>query len=474
MEQRKRTRIVATIGPASRDLRVMEQMLSAGLDVVRLNASHGCDDDHRVAAGLVAELRKKTGANLGLLLDLPGPKVRVGDFASRSVSLESGQSFDLVAEPIEGSSQEATVSHPAILNAMDVGQLVLLDDGRIRLRVTSRRDGRLSTEVIVGGELAARKGLTAPGTVFDLPALTDRDRQALELAVELEVDWIAQSYVRRAEDLAASRELLRGHKSPAKLIAKIETPAAVDDFDGILEAADGVMVARGDLGVEMPPEQVPLIQKRLIETTHASGKPVITATQMLESMITHRQPTRAETSDVANAIFDGTDAVMLSAETAVGRYPVEAVEMMRRVAENVETSEEFLARLEALKPRSATTTRDAIARAACEIAETVSATAIMVFTASGASAWRVARSRPSLPVVALTPEPRVRHGLALAFGVRTELADVVQSSDEMVRVATERARRYGLGTTGDRIVITAGVPFGVEGTTNLVWVETLD
>ncbi len=474
MEHRKRTRIVATLGPASRDLGVLERMLAAGLDVVRLNASHGCDDDHRAASALVAELRENTGANLGLLLDLPGPKVRVGDFADGTVTLKVGERFDLVADPIEGSTQEASVSHPEILDAIDLGHTVLLDDGRVRLLVTARKQGRLSTEVVVGGELSSRKGLSAPGLTFDLPALTDRDRQVLELAVELEVDWIAQSFVRRAEDLAASRELLRGHKSPAKLIAKIETPAAVDDFDDILVVADGIMVARGDLGVEMPPEQVPLIQKRLIESTHASGKPVITATQMLESMITHRQPTRAETSDVANAIFDGTDAVMLSAETAVGRYPVEAVEMMRRVAENVEASSEFSARLEALKPRSATTTRDAIARAACEIAETVSATAIMVFTASGASAWRVARSRPNLPVVALTPDSRVRHSLALAFGVRTELADVVQSSDEMVKVATERARRYGLGTAGDRIVITAGVPFGVEGTTNLVWVENLD
>ncbi len=471
---KKRTKIVATVGPASQDLTVLRQMVDAGLDVVRLNYSHGTENQHREAAANVAKLRNSTGANLALLLDLPGPKVRIGDFEQDGVELTPGDSFDLYAEPVLGSKTGVSLSHPSLIDAVVKGQELLLNDGEVRLRVVEQQKGRLVAEVEAGGWLSSRKGLSAPGVSLKLPSLTEKDRLAIALAAELDVDWVAHSFVRSAEDLEATRELLRSNSSGAKLMAKIETPAAVKSFSEILNEADGIMVARGDLGVELPPQQVPLIQKRLIARTHATGKPVVTATQMLESMIGHRQPTRAETSDVANAILDGSDAVMLSAETAVGKFPVQAVEMMRLVAENVEASEEFLERASSLNREPTVTTRDAIARAACEIAETVSATAILVFTASGASAWRVARSRPDRPIVALTPVPKVRHSLALAFGVRTELADVVSSSEQMVQVATERARRYGLGQVGDRIVITAGVPFGVEGTTNLVWVERVE
>ncbi len=469
----KKTKIVATIGPATRDSATLLSMVEAGLDVVRINFSHGTDEEHRATVELVRGLRARTGANLGLLFDLPGPKIRIGSFAESPVELTAGQRFDFVAEEVDGNEQQVSVSHPSVLDAVRPGSEILLGDGDARLHVDRVENGRAVTVVELGGVIGDHKGFSVVGLSLDVPSLTARDEEVARLAAELGADWVAQSFVRREKDVRSARKLLKKHAASAKLMAKIETPAAVKNFDDILDAADGIMVARGDLGVELPPEQVPLIQKRLIGAAQEEGKPVITATQMLESMVQHRRPTRAETSDVANAIFDGSDAVMLSAETAVGRYPVEAVEVMRRVAQQVEDSEEFQDHSRQLRQDRPETTRAAIAKAACEIADTLSAAAILVFTASGASAWRVARNRPRQTVVALTPEPEVRHSLSLVFGVRTELADVVQTSDEMVQVATERARRYGLGQPGERIVITAGVPFGVEGTTNLVWVERI-
>jgi pyruvate kinase len=466
----KRTKIVATVGPASSDRETLAAMAEAGVDVFRLNFSHGDRDDHVAAARHVRAIAEASGRNLALLQDLQGPKIRIGRFRDGAVELERGRSFRLRLDDAVGDAEGVGLSYRELADEIAVGQVLLLDDGNIRLRVTGLSPAAIDTEVEVGGELSDSKGVNVPGVDTRLSSLTDKDVRDLELGAELDVDWVAQSFVRRAADLELTRHHLERFDSTARLLAKIEKPAAVEHFDEILAAADGIMVARGDLGVEMPPEEVPVVQKRLIGATHIAGKPVITATQMLESMVQHARPTRAETSDVANAIFDGTDALMLSAETAVGRYPVESVAMMRRVAEVVEESSAFEERRKLLRPAAAETTPDAIAEAACEIAETLSAGAVLVFTSSGASAWRIARNRPRVPVLALTPSPKVRSTLALAFGVRTELAPVVPDADQMVVRATELARQHGLAAVGERIVITAGVPFGVSGTTNLVWV----
>ncbi|MDX1644975.1 MAG: pyruvate kinase [Thermoanaerobaculia bacterium] len=469
----KRTKIVVTLGPASVGSETLAALVDAGADVFRLNFSHGERDQHLAAAERVRQLATERGRNLALLQDLHGPKIRIGRFADGAVELERGQTFELVLEQIEGDSERVTLSHPSLRDEIEVGQELLLDDGHIRLRVTAIGSDSIETRVEASGTLSDLKGINVPGVDLDLSALTDKDVADLQLGVEIGVDWVAQSFVRGRDDLKLARHYLERFGSDARLMAKIEKPGAVERFDDILAEADGVMVARGDLGVEMPPEEVPVVQKRLIETTHRAGKPVITATQMLESMIEHSRPTRAEASDVANAIFDGSDAVMLSAETAVGRYPVESVEMMCRIARAVEASEAFEARRRMLRPEAIENTPDAIAKAACEVAETLAAAMLVVFTASGSSAWRIARNRPRIPVLALTPSPRIRAALALAFGVRTELAPVVADADEMVAMALERARTYEMAESGERIVITAGVPFGVAGTTNLVWVERL-
>ena len=469
----KRTKIVATVGPSSSERATLADMATAGADVFRLNFSHGTTEDHVAAGRRVRAVAEQSGRNLALLQDVQGPKIRIGTFREGVVEVVAGRRFDLVPGERAGDETGVSISYEKFPGDVEVGQVVLIDDGQVRLRVTGVETGVVSTEVEVGGRLADRKGVNAPGLDPSLPALTDKDIGDLELGVELGVDWVALSFVRRAADLELARHYLERFGSEARLMAKIETPLAIERFDEILEAADGIMVARGDLGVEMAPEEVPVIQKRLIGAAHVAGKPVITATQMLESMVEHTRPTRAETSDVANAIFDGTDAVMLSAETASGRYPVESVAMMQRVATVVEESPEFEARRRTLRPEPARTTPGAIAKAACEVAETLTARAIVVFSAGGSSALRIARNRPRIPVLALTPSPKVRAALALTFGLRTELAPMVTDADDMVRMARERLRTHAMADPGDCIVITAGVPFGAAGTTNLVWVETV-
>jgi pyruvate kinase len=409
-------------------------------------------------SGPLRQIAAESGRNLGLLQDLQGPKIRVGRLQGGAVELVAGEALTLTAatdEP-EGTAQRVSISYAALATEVQPGQVLLLDDGNLRLRVTATSGEDIHTEVEVGGRLSDHKGVNAPGIELSIEALTEKDIRDLESGAEIGVDWVAQSFVRRCDDLLLTRQQLERLGSKARLMAKIEMQSAVENFNSILSTADGIMVARGDLGVEMPPEEVPVVQKHLIGTTHRAGKPCITATQMLESMIHHPRPTRAETSDVANAIFDGTDAVMLSAETAVGDYPVESVEMMRRVAEVVEASESFEASRRRFRPGAADTTADAIAQAACEVAETLSARAILVFTSSGSSAWRVARNRPRIPILALTPDAGVRASLALAFGLRAELAPAVSDADDMVAMAMEHAQAHGMAAAGERIVITWG------------------
>jgi pyruvate kinase len=467
----KRTKIVATLGPKSSSKETVRALAEAGANVFRLNFSHGTPEDHRKRVQIVREVAEETGRTLAILQDLQGPKIRIGRFRSGKVVLEPGKPFVLTRERVEGDENRVSVSYEGLPEDVAPGQVLLLDDGKIRLRVEKVEGGEIHTRVEVGGVLSDHKGINIPGADLSIPALSDKDIEDLALGAELSVDWVAVSFVRSRDDLLLARHYLARFGSRARLMAKIEKPSAVFRFEEILEEADGVMVARGDLGVEMPIEEVPIVQKRIILRAIAAGKPVVTATQMLESMVQNPFPTRAEASDVANAIFDGSDAVMLSAETAAGAYPVEAVAMMRRIAEVVETSPEFLQKLNLLRPSPTPTTQDAIAQAADDVVEAVGAKAIVVFTATGSSARRIARTRPQVPILALTPNLEVRNQLALVWGVYPHLAPDPQDTDDMVRIALREVRALGLAQVGDRVVIAAGVPFGVRGTTNLLRVE---
>ena len=469
----RRTKIVATLGPASRAPEVLARLIEAGVNVFRLNFSHGERAEHEAAVRTIRELAKAHDRPVAVLQDLQGPKIRVGRFKEGQVELKPGATFVLTTEPVEGDEARVSISYKGLPADVKPGQTLLLDDGRIVLEVVSTTPTEIVTRVVVGGVLSNNKGINVPGAELSIPALTEKDIEDLEFGARLDVDWVAVSFVRSRDDLLLARHYMNRFNSSARLLAKIEKPQAVVRFDEILDEADGVMIARGDLGVEMPLEDVPLVQKRLIRKSIHAGKPVITATQMLESMVQSPTPTRAEVSDVANAIFDGTDAVMLSAETAVGAYPVEAVRVMDRVARRVEASAEYAEKLRFLRPEPLHTTPDSIALASVDVAESLPARVIAVFTASGRSVAHVARFRPAVPVAALTPSERVCRQLALVSGVYPRLAPDPKDTDDMVRLAMERVRSLGVAEPGDRVVITAGVPFGVSGTTNMLRVERL-
>jgi len=468
----RRTKIVATLGPASSSPEVIGRLLEAGVNVFRLNFSHGTQDDHRNTVTAIRSTAERLSVPVGILQDLQGPKIRVGRFADGKVQLVEGATFSLTCDdPSDGDVTRAGVTYPGLCNDVKIGDTLLLDDGRLSLEVTEVKAGTITTTVVVGGVLSNNKGINIPNAHLSLPALTDKDVEDLEFGAELDVDWVAMSFVRSRDDLLLARHYLARAGSQAKLMAKIEKPGAVDRFDEILREVDGVMVARGDLGVEMAPERVPLIQKTLIRACMDAGKPVITATQMLESMIKNPTPTRAEASDVANAIFDGTDAVMLSAETAVGDYPVEAVRMMDRIARSVESDEFYQKAMHDHVPTSDATTADGVAMGAVEMAYNLSAQLIVTFTHSGSTALRVARNRPPTPILAITPNSRALRQLAVAWGVVGYLSENIHNTDEMVEFSTRAIRKTSLVEPGGRFVITAGVPFGMRGTTNLIRVE---
>ncbi|KEF34005.1 pyruvate kinase [Deinococcus sp. RL] len=466
------TKIVATIGPASRDREVLGRMMDAGLNVVRMNFSHGDPEDHRQTVQLVRELAAERGVAIGILQDLQGPKIRVGRFREGRAVLEAGARFTITMEDVEGDDERVGSTYKGLAQDVYPGLTLLLDDGNLALRVDQVRGPDIHTTVLIGGVLKNNKGINVPGADLSVPALTEKDVQDMEFGAALGVDWVALSFVRSRDDLLLARHYLARFGSRAKLMAKIEKPQAVERFGEILREVDGIMVARGDLGVEMRPEQVPTIQKRLIRLCREVGKPVITATQMLESMIALPRPTRAEASDVANAIYDGTDAVMLSAESAAGQYPVEAVAMMDRIAREAEASEHYdlIQRQTVVETELA---QDSIAYAACSIAEKLEAPAIVTFTSTGGAATRVAKYRPRLSILALTPNEQTRNQLALSWGVSPMLSEDPHDTDDMVRIANDELKKSGLADVGDRYVITAGVPFGVRGTTNMLRVERL-
>ncbi|MDB5971536.1 MAG: pyruvate kinase [Hydrocarboniphaga sp.] len=466
MRRNRNAKIVATLGPASTSREVIEALFRAGADVFRLNFSHGAHEDHRARFDTIREIEKDLGRPIGILMDLQGPKLRIGTFKDGPVNLVAGAAFRLdLDRDAPGDIDRVALPHPEIFAALTAGTDLLLDDGRIRLRVERFTDRYAETRVLTGGKLSERKGVNVPGVTLPISAMTEKDRRDLDFGLSIGVDWIALSFVQRPEDIEEAKAIVQGR---AGIVAKLEKPAAINHLDAIVAAADAVMVARGDLGVEMPAEQVPAIQKRIVRSCRRQGKPVIVATQMLESMITAPVPTRAEASDVATAIYDGADAVMLSAESAAGQYPIEAVRMMDRIIDQTETDPYYRDLMEASETPPQADIAGAIGYAVHRVAGLLQVAAIVAYTNSGSSALRVARERPRAPIIGMTPEAGTAHRLALVWGVHSVMTADVGSVTEMTNFASWAACEEGFARNGQTIVITAGLPFGAAGTTNLL------
>ena len=470
MRRARNPKIVATLGPASSSPETIRALFDAGVDVFRLNFSHGRQSDHHEKHEIIRRIERDTGRPIGIMADLQGPKLRLGVFAQGRVEIATGARFRLDLDPTLGDEHRAPLLHPEIFAAIRRGTELLLDDGKVRLRVEDCGADFAETVTLVGGRLSDRKGVNVPGVALPISALTDKDRADLAFALDLGVDWVALSFVQRSEDVAEGRELVAGR---AGILVKLEKPLAIESLEGIVELADSVMVARGDLGVEMPPEDVPSIQKQIIRACRVAGKPVIVATQMLESMTASPTPTRAEASDVATAIYEGADAVMLSAESASGAYPVEAVEMMDRIICRVERDPLYRALTEAGQLAPERTPSDAISKAARQVAQTIGAAAIVSYTTSGATALRAARERPEVPILVLTSNLNTARRLALLWGAHCVHTRDVSSVSEMVERAVTVAQHDGLAKTAESVVITAGIPFGTPGATNALRIARL-
>ena len=465
MRRSRCTKVVATLGPASSSKERIRQLADAGVDVFRFNFSHGSHAEHAKRFAVVREVEEERGRPIGLIMDLQGPKLRVGTFAAGPVLLEAGAAFRLDLDDRPGDLSRVQLPHPEIFEALHPGAELLLNDGKIRLRVESCGPDFAETVVEAGGQLSERKGVNVPGTLLPISAMTEKDRRDLVFGLELGFDWVALSFVQRPDDIAEARRLIAGR---AAVLAKIEKPSAIGVLDEIIDLADGIMVARGDLGVEMPPEVVPGLQKRMVRKCREAGKPVIVATQMLESMITSPSPTRAEASDVATAVYDGADAVMLSAESAAGDYPVEAVTMMDRIITQVERDELYRAYLQAYRAEVRQTSADAITMAAAGIAHTLGTACIVTYTTSGATALRAARERPDHPILGLITRMVTARKLALAWGVHPVFCEDARDLDDMVQKARDYAKSEGFADPGQSIVITCGLPLGTPGATNLL------
>ena len=459
-------KIVATIGPASSDLKTIRALFKAGVDVFRMNFSHGSHDDHSTRHAMIRQVEAETGRPIGILADMQGPKLRIGTFEKGEERLRKGQRFEFHLASVTGNGDRVTLPHKEIFAVIRPGENLLINDGRLRMKVESNDGKVIVARAVNGGIISDRKGVNVPGTVLPINILTKKDQADLEFALSLGVEWIGLSFVQRVEDIHKARHLIKGR---AKVLAKLEKPSAIENLDGIVALSDAVMVARGDLGVELPAEMVPQIQKRIIGCCRARGKPVIVATQMLESMISEPVATRAEASDVANAVYAGADAVMLSAETASGKYPLEAVKTMDRIIRAAESDPDFDNILHAVPLPIEENDSDSIAAAACNVARTRGCSAISTFTKTGSTVRRVSRMRTLVPVLGLTPDIQVARQLCLAWGVHSvKTRDDVEGFADMVGKSTRISRREGLARNGDRIVITAGVPFGTAGTTNIL------
>ena len=466
----RKVKILATLGPASSEPAMIRKLIEAGADAFRINMSHGTQGDKARLVDAIRALEREFRRPSTILFDLQGPKLRVGRFKGGKATLAPGDVFTFDRDGAAGSSARVELPHPELFEVAEPGTKILIDDGKVRLKVTEAGADRIVAEVLVGGTVSDHKGVNVPDVVVPIPALTDKDRSDLAFALKQKADWIALSFVQRPEDLEEARELIGGE---AALMAKIEKPAAIDRLDEIIALADAVMVARGDLGVELPPERVPPLQNRIIAAARQSGKPVVVATQMLESMIHAPTPTRAEVSDVATAIYDGADAVMLSAESAAGEYPVEAVAMMDRIATSAENDATYTDRIHFTVTSIEPTTADALAGAARQIAGTVSARAMLCYTSSGSTARRIARERPPVPLVAMSASLHTARRMGLYWGVHAVHTRDVSSFEEMVEKAKRMALRHRVASGGDRVVIMAGIPFGTTGTTNVLHVARL-
>ena len=470
MRRHRNAKIVATLGPASSEKAVIRELFEAGADVFRLNLSHGDHADHKARYDIIRALEAETGRPICVLLDLQGPKLRIGRFRSGAIELAAGQSFRLDLAKRLGDESRVALPHPEIFAAIEVGTELLLDDGRIRLRIVKCDKRHAETEVITGGALSDHKGVNLPNVALPIAALTEKDRRDLQFGLDLGVDWIALSFVQRPEDIAEARKLMMGR---ASIMSKLEKPSAIDRLDEIIEISDGIMVARGDLGVEMAPEKVPGLQKEIIARARSAGKPVVVATQMLESMIEAPTPTRAEASDVAMAVYDGADALMLSAESAAGDYPVEAVTMMNRIIIETERDPRYRRFLTVEGSDLESTAADAITAAADQVSRTIRAVAICAYSMSGSTTLRASRERPLVPILGLTPNIETARRLAIVWGVHNVLTADATSFTDMIEKACHVALVEGFAKVGDRVVVTAGVPFGTPGSTNtlrIAWV----
>jgi pyruvate kinase len=459
----KRTKIIATIGPASDSPAVIARLIRAGMDAARLNFSHGDRDDHVRRIRYIRSEAAKSGRQIAIIQDLQGPKLRVGAMLNDAVALKRGDTVTVTTRSITGTGSHFSVTYPRLTKDLKTGDSILLDDGRLELKVTKKLSSGLRCRIVRGGMLRSHKGVNLPGAALSLPSLSHKDKEDIVFGIRQGVDYIALSFVRTAADIIRTRRFLKALGADTPIIAKIEKPEAIGNLNAIIEAADGIMVARGDLGVEMPPEKVPLLQKKIIEACHWGEKPVITATQMLESMIENPQPTRAEASDVANAILDGTDCVMLSGETAVGKYPVQAVEFMARIAMQAETS------VNPWPPDEDVSGPDeSVAHAACRAAQEQFANAIVTFTQSGSTSLLVSKHRPRMSIIAPTPFEHIARRISLYWGVTPVILRPKKTTDDMISSVERIMLKKKLARQHDLIVITAGVPIGVAGSTNLM------
>ena len=466
----RKVKILATLGPATSDPKMIRKLMLLGADAFRINMSHGDQKQKARLVEVIRSLEKEFGRPTTILFDLQGPKLRVGHFEGGRTVLEKGKRFIFDRDEAAGNSSRVHLPHAELFDSVRPGTNILIDDGKVRLNVLEAGNGQIVTEVKVGGPVSDNKGVNVPDVLVPIPALTEKDRDDLQFALDQRADWIALSFVQRPEDVAEARTLIGDR---AALLAKIEKPAAIDRLNDIVALADAVMVARGDLGVELPPEQVPPLQNKIVATARQYGKPVVVATQMLESMVTSPTPTRAEVSDVAKAIYDGADAVMLSAESATGQYPCEAVQMMDRIATSVERDPSYQARIHFTQTRLEATTADALAGSARQIASTISATAMLCYTSSGSTARRIARERPPVPLLAMSASLHTARRMGLLWGVHPVHSRDVSSFEEMVEKAKRMALRHQIAKGGDRVIVMAGIPFGTAGSTNVLHVVRL-
>ena len=464
----RKTKIICTIGPSSESEERLKALMLAGMNVARFNFSHGTHEEQKIKYERFVKVREELGLHVAGLIDTKGPEIRLRDFEGGKVELEAGQTFILTTEEILGTNEKATISYKNLKNDISVGTTILIDDGLIEMKVEEIKGKEIICHVINGGFVSNHKGVNVPGAVLSMPYISDVDRADIEFGAEMGFDFLAASFARTKEDILEVRKILDAKGSNMKIIAKIENMQGIENVEEILEVADGIMVARGDMGVEIPLAEVPVLQKRLIKMAVAKGKHVITATQMLESMIKNPRPTRAEATDIANAIYDGTTAIMLSGETAAGAYPIEAVKTMARIAEAAEQDIDYRARMYRSGVENHSDTTTAISFATCSIAMDLNAAAIITVTLSGFTAEMVARYKPACQIIGCSTEPQICRQMNLLFGVKSISIDKEYSADVLFVHAAEEAKRAGYVKSGDKVVITAGMPLGVAGRTNMI------